>query len=425
MTTTAVLAQVKPVASGASAQPKIQPGPLQGERRHVENTRGTSFCGVAAFIGTPPNATAHIYTSSSCQACTADDARKIDPVKLAGEIGVTRCGVNVGRFWMMDELSFGAGEAVTFQGVKMVWVGSMYPDEVHAYFGGKPYTPVSIARDTEWIYKAGKPVHLLRTPQGKVWVLQEYCTDVDKTLTADTLGTLGDKLKKLPDGWRFETNVLPRDLSLNTARSGGRAFIMRDELGNAYQGVGFDDSAGYVPSVATTAGIELHKAKKTTLGLYVTAAEAYEMWKTAPERVKVIDVRTPEEYAMVGHPEMAWNIPIAFVTYQQTQGKFEHGARPNPDFVAQVKELAQPNDILLLTCRSGGRGAMAVNQLAANGFTNAYNIVDGIEGDVVKDPESVYNGQRMKNGWKNTAPWVYTVDPDKIILEEGTTKQTK
>ena len=25
----------------------------------------------------------------------------------------------------------------------------------------------------------------------------------------------------------------------------------------------------------------------------------------------------------------------------------------------------------------------------------------------------------MKNGWKNSAPWVYTVDPEKVILEEG------
>ena len=43
--------------------------------------------------------------------------------------------------------------------------------------------------------------------------------------------------------------------------------------------------------------------KQTTLGLYVTAAEAYQMWKVDPERVKIIDVRTPEEYAFIGHPE--------------------------------------------------------------------------------------------------------------------------
>ena len=163
----------------------------------------------------------------------------------------------------------------------------------------------------------------------------------------------------------------------------------------------------------------LPKAKQTSLGLYVTAAQAYEMWKAAPDKVKVIDVRTPEEFAFVGHPEMAWNVPVGFVSYQRTGGKFTYAPQMNAAFVAQVKEIAQPADILLVTCRSGGRGAMAVNQLAAAGFTRAYNIVDGIEGDTVDDPESVFHGKRMKNGWKNSAPWVYGVDPEKILLEEG------
>ena len=69
--------------------------------------------------------------------------------------------------------------------------------------------------------------------------------------------------------------------------------------------------------------------------------------------------------------------------------------------------------------------ARAVNTLAAAGFTNAYNIFDGVEGDKVKDPGSVFVGKRMKNGWKNSAPWVYSVDPEKILLEESTSKQTQ
>ena len=166
----------------------------------------------------------------------------------------------------------------------------------------------------------------------------------------------------------------------------------------------------------------LPKGKQTTLGLYVTAVQAYEMWKAAPDKVKVIDVRTPEEFAFVGHPEMAWNVPIAFVTYKRKGDKFEYGPQMNTTFVAQVKEIAQPTDILLVTCRSGGRGAMAVNQLAAAGYPNAYNIVDGIEGDTVDDPDSVFHGKRMKNGWKNSAPWVYSIDPEKIILDQGAVK---
>ena len=176
---------------------------------------------------------------------------------------------------------------------------------------------------------------------------------------------------------------------------------------------------------AKAAGSELPERKRTTLGLYVTAAQAYEMWKSTPDKVKVIDVRTPEEYAFVGHPEKAWNIPFAFVTYHRKEGKFEYKIKWNADFVTEVKSIAEPADILLVTCRSGDRAARAVNMLAAAGFTNAYNIFDGVEGDMVEDPGSVFVGKRMKNGWKNSAPWVYSVDPEKILLEESTSKQTQ
>ena len=48
-----------------------------------------------------------------------------------------------------------------------------------------------------------------------------------------------------------------------------------------------------------------------------------------------------------------------------------------------------------------------------------------MEGDKVHDPNSVFDGKRMRNGWKNSAPWVYSIDPEKVILEEGTSKQTQ
>ena len=165
------------------------------------------------------------------------------------------------------------------------------------------------------------------------------------------------------------------------------------------------------------AAAELPKGKQTVLGLYVTAAEAYAMWKATPDKVKIIDVRTPEEFAFVGHPEMAVNIPLAFVTYERKGGKVTYGPEFNRDFVAEVKGVASPGDTLLLTCRSGGRSAMAVNALAAAGFKKAYNIVDGVEGDKVDDPASVFHGKRMKNGWKNAGlSWTYDQEPERMRL---------
>ena len=159
----------------------------------------------------------------------------------------------------------------------------------------------------------------------------------------------------------------------------------------------------------------LPDAKKTSLGLYLTAAEAYEKWRTDPQNIKVLDVRTTEEYLYVGHAPMAWNVPLASQTYDWDAEKQYFGFQPNPEFIPQVKELAGVSDTILVMCRSGGRSAMAVNALAEAGFTNVFQIIDGMEGDAVKDPDSVFLGQRLKNGWKNSGlPWTYEPAPEKM-----------
>ena len=162
---------------------------------------------------------------------------------------------------------------------------------------------------------------------------------------------------------------------------------------------------------------ELPEAKQTALGLYVSSAEAYDMWKSDPEHVHVIDVRTPEEYIFVGHPEMARNIPLVFVKYQWDEDMDEPVIEPDTEFVARVKSLYDPADTLMMMCRSGGRSAKAASVLAQLGFGRAYNIIDGFEGDKVSDPTSYYQGKRMKNGWKNSgAPWTYDCDPELLWI---------
>jgi rhodanese-related sulfurtransferase len=162
---------------------------------------------------------------------------------------------------------------------------------------------------------------------------------------------------------------------------------------------------------------QVPEKKQTSLGLYVTAQEAYEMWKADPQRINVVDVRTPEEYVFVGHPEMAWNIPFVFVNRQWDSDKKFFVLEPNPGFISRVKDPYAPTDTLLVMCRSGARSAKAVNALANVGFVNVYNIIDGMEGDTVDDPESVNHGKRMKNGWKNSrSPWTYDVNPELIGL---------
>jgi len=63
---------------------------------------------------------------------------------------------------------------------------------------------------------------------------------------------------------------------------------------------------------AFSASAPENQKKQTQAGKYLTASEAYEMWKKNPDKVKIIDVRTQQEYSFVGHAPMAFNIPFKF-----------------------------------------------------------------------------------------------------------------
>ena len=167
----------------------------------------------------------------------------------------------------------------------------------------------------------------------------------------------------------------------------------------------------------TEPNVSLPKEKQTVLGLYVTAKEAYQKWQAEPEKVKILDVRTPEEFLFVGHPTMAWKIPVAAQVYEWDAGKGQFPMKLLPDFVSRVREVAKPDDTIFVMCRSGGRSAIAANLLAKAGFKHVYNIIDGMEGDSVEDPASVFLGQRLMNGWKNSkCPWTYNLTPDRMVL---------
>lgn len=157
------------------------------------------------------------------------------------------------------------------------------------------------------------------------------------------------------------------------------------------------------------------KGEQTILERQVTTKEAYEIWRTEPGSVKILDVRTLEEYLFVGHAPMSRNIPLYYQTDQWDAKKERFAIVPNLDFVYQVKQTASLDETILVICRSGGRGAKATNMLANAGFEQVFNIEHGMEGDTISDPQSAYQGQRLRNGWKNSGlPWTYKVDPERM-----------
>lgn len=132
--------------------------------------------------------------------------------------------------------------------------------------------------------------------------------------------------------------------------------------------------------------------------LQVTPAAAYAgdipaalawQWVQAQEAI-LVDVRTDAERAWVGQ------VPGAIVV----QWKLWPGMANNPDFDVQLQAAVPAGGKVVLLCRSGVRSVAAATRAAQLGL-QAYNILEGFEGDVDA------NGHRGNlGGWrKQGLPW--------------------
>jgi rhodanese-related sulfurtransferase len=149
------------------------------------------------------------------------------------------------------------------------------------------------------------------------------------------------------------------------------------------------------------------------------------MWEADPDGAIILDVRSFEEYVFAGHPEMAKNVPFAFLKYERPPVDAAPAPRepgvlppgfsvlPNKEFLPEVKRVCGPDQKILVLCGSGGRAAKATNVLAQAGFTKVYNIVNGFEGELVVDPASPDFGKSKDNGWKAVGlPWGRRINAD-------------
>ena len=121
----------------------------------------------------------------------------------------------------------------------------------------------------------------------------------------------------------------------------------------------------------------------------LTPKEANEVWQLAPG-AKLVDVRTRAEWDWVGRIPGAEE--IEWMNYPSNQA--------NTNFLAQLKQRVDPEALVMFICRSGVRSHQAACLASEAGY-NAYNVLEGFEGD--KDA----NGQRGKiGGWRHAGlPW--------------------
>jgi len=148
-------------------------------------------------------------------------------------------------------------------------------------------------------------------------------------------------------------------------------------------------------------------------GVTVTPPQTLEMWRAAPEQVNIIDVRTPAEYVFVGHAPMARNIPVKFMVNKWDAKARKPVMTPNPDFVADVKKLYKPGDLIVTMCASGKRSAEAARLLKEAGFDRVLNMEGGFDGERGDDRSDHGVGKRIKPGWRGYGLlWTREVDPE-------------
>ncbi len=131
----------------------------------------------------------------------------------------------------------------------------------------------------------------------------------------------------------------------------------------------------------------------------VTAREAWDALTRDPQAV-LVDVRTKVEWQLIGQPDLSSierePIYLQWVTMQGI----------NSEFVAQLQaaleERGVPKDApVYFMCQSGGRSKMAAMQCTQLGYTAAYNIAEGFEGDLDE-----HKHRNSVSGWKVAGlPW--------------------
>lgn len=106
---------------------------------------------------------------------------------------------------------------------------------------------------------------------------------------------------------------------------------------------------------------------------------------------RLVDIRTRAELEWVGR--IPGSVAIEWNTWP--------GGSRNLNFISEIEAVVGKTATLMLLCHSGVRSHHAAIELAAIGYCDAYNILQGFEGD--KDP----NGQRNRlGGWRAAGlPW--------------------
>jgi rhodanese-related sulfurtransferase len=106
-----------------------------------------------------------------------------------------------------------------------------------------------------------------------------------------------------------------------------------------------------------------------------------------------VDVRSIPEFES-GHPEGAYNVPIAHLG--------PAGFAPNPEFLSVMQRVFPPDTRLVLGCKAGARSLQAASMLLAAGYCDVVDQRAGFDG--APGPEGFEPGWRPSGLPVSTRP---------------------
>lgn len=122
----------------------------------------------------------------------------------------------------------------------------------------------------------------------------------------------------------------------------------------------------------------------------VTPQEAWALFSR--NAVVLVDVRSTEERKFVGHVPGTLHLPWATGL----------NLNKNPRFVSELAIKVKKAQPVLFLCRSGKRSAQAAEAATRAGFSAAFNVLEGFEGDL-----DDHQQRGASNGWRHRKlPWV-------------------
>lgn len=192
---------------------------------HVFDTLGFNMC---------PASTFNTITEQNIV-----DAYNAQYPPAAGAAPATSATINGRRHWVMSTIQSTGGvtsppDTLTVNAMQLGLKAVLTTPQGSSTVGEVPYVAQTVQRNTVYVFNAKRPINELVSPSGQVFVMQSYTLAFDSKLNLGRLGNVKymTAKNKMPQGWRYRTRTLKKDLTLTAA---GTTQVVNDQLRNTYQ----------------------------------------------------------------------------------------------------------------------------------------------------------------------------------------------